>query len=111
MVNQIPIGHSNNNTMNGEILETVDKFKYLRATLTKYGKSEKEIYIRLATANSALVNLNIIWKNRSILLRTKIQLYKSLILSILLYDCESWTLDETLEKRINAFESKAYRES
>ena len=79
--------------MNGETLETVDKFKYLGPTLTKDGKSEKEIKIRLATANSALVNLSTIWKSRSISLRTKIQLYNSLILSILLYGCETWTLN------------------
>ena len=29
--------------MNGEILETVDKFKYIGVTLTKDGKSEKKI--------------------------------------------------------------------
>ena len=63
--------------MNGETLETIDKFKYLGSTLTKDGKSEKEVKIRLTTANSALVNLSTIWKSRSIALRTKIHLYKS----------------------------------
>ena len=61
--------------MNGEPLKTVDKFKYLGSTLTKDGKSEKEIKIRLTTANSALVNLSTIWKSRSISLRTNIHLY------------------------------------
>ena len=32
-----------------------------------------------------------------------------MILYILLYGCETWTLHETLEKRINSFESKSYR--
>ena len=32
-----------------------------------------------------------------------------MILSILLYGCEAWKLNETIEKRINAFESKSYR--
>ena len=84
--------------MNGLTLETVNKFKYMGATLTKDGQIEKEIKIILVISNSALVNLNIIWKSRSISLRTKIHLYKSLILSIILYDCETWTLNETLEK-------------
>ena len=77
--------------------------------MTKDGKGEKEIKIRLATENFALVNLSTIWKSRSISLRTNIYLYKSLILSILLYGGETWTLNETLEKIINAFESKSYR--
>ena len=63
----------------------------------------------MGIANSALVNLSTIWKSRSISLRTKIHLYKSLILSILSYGCETWSLNETLEKRICAFESKSYR--
>ena len=33
----------------------------------------------------------------------------SLILSILLYGCEIWTLTEILERRITAFAHKAYR--
>ena len=95
--------------MNGEILKQSTNSNNLRATLTKDGKSEKEIQIRLATANSALVNLSTIWKSISISLRNTIHLYTSLILSIILYCCETWTLNETLEKRINTFESKSYR--
>ena len=48
MVTKFSNSHSNVITMNGETLETVEKYKYLRATLTKDGKSEKEIKIRLA---------------------------------------------------------------
>ena len=109
MVNEFSNSHVNVITMNSETLESVDKLKYLGATLTKDGKNEKEIKIRLAIANSSLVNLNTIWKSRSISLRTKIHLYKFLILSILLYGCKTWILNETLEKRINEFESKSYR--
>jgi hypothetical protein len=36
-------------------------------------------------------------------------LYKSLVLSILLYGCESWTLTAESEHRIQAFENKSYR--
>ena len=60
--------------MNSETLETVDKFKYLGAKLTKDRKSEKEIKIILSTANSALVNLSTKWKSRSISLDTKIHI-------------------------------------
>ena len=62
-------------TMNDEPLEVVDKFKYLGATLTKDGKSETEINIRMATATTVLVRLIIIWKSRTISLHTKILLY------------------------------------
>ena len=95
--------------MGGKILETVDKFKYLGVTLTKDGKRESEIKIRIATATSALVRLKTIWKHNKIAIQTKILLYKSLVLSIMLYGCETWTLTEDLERRIIAFETKSYR--
>ena len=60
MVNEFSNSHTNVITMNGITLETVDKFKYMGAKLTTEGKSEKEIKIKLQTANSAVVNLRII---------------------------------------------------
>ena len=46
---------------------------------------------------------------RSISFSTKFKLNKSLVLSILLYGCESWTLKADLERRIQAFENKRYK--
>ena len=94
--------------MNGDILETVDKFKYLGATLTRDGKSENEINNKIGDRKFGSGKPKYNMKIRSISLRTKIHVYKYLILSIILYSCETWTLNGTLEKRINAFESKLY---
>ena len=109
LINEHTVGVYDRITMNGEKLETVEKFKYLGSTMTKNGKSDKEIKIRMATANAAMLNLETIWKSRSITLHTKIHLYKSVILSILLYGCESWTISKNMEKRLEAFDTKAYR--
>ena len=96
-------------TMNGQKLEEVEGFKYLGATLTKDGRSTIEVKTRLAAATSAMAKLNKIWGSRTISFNTKLKLFKSLVLSILLYGCESWTLSAELEKRIQAFEMKSYR--
>ena len=93
-------------TMGGKILVTVDKFKYLGVILTKDGKSESEIKIRMVTATIALVRLMTIWKSNKISIQTKILLYKSIVFSIMLYGCETWTLTEYIERRIIAFETK-----
>ena len=52
--------------MNDEPLEVVNKFKYLGATVTKDGKSETEINIRMATATTALFRLRTICNSRNI---------------------------------------------
>ena len=95
-------------TLGGTQLENVDSFKYLGSTITKDGKSEKEVRARLGSATSAMARLSRIWRSTEILFKTKIKLFNSLVLSILLYGCESWTLTD-LERRITAFEMKSYR--
>ena len=76
--------------------------------LTNSGKSKNEIRIRLATAVSALAKLEKIWRSGEIEFKLKFRLYNSLVLSTLLYGCETWTLLEE-SKKIRGFESKAHR--
>jgi hypothetical protein len=41
--------------------------------------------------------------------RIKFRLYRSLVVSILLYGCETWTLLVDMERRLQAFETKCLR--
>ena len=63
---------------------------------------------RLAQATSAMVRLIITRKNPHIKFSIKYNLYRSLVLSILTYGCESWTLNFTTTKMIHEFENKAH---
>lgn len=95
-------------SVGGQVLQEVEAFKYLGVTLTKDGSSTKEVKTRLGMATAALTRLTKIWKS-TIDFKVKLKLYKSLVVSILLYGCEAWTLTADLEKRICAFESKCFR--
>ena len=44
-------------------------------------------------------------------IKIKIKLYLSLILSVVFYSCESWTLYFTITKKIQAFENKFHQKS
>ena len=90
-------------------MEEVDKFKYLRTTITKDGTSEADIRIRIATSASDLIILKTIWTSTQIGFKTKCNMYKTLVLSILLYGCEAWTITEKMENKIKAFENKVQR--
>ena len=68
-----------------------------------------EVQIRRAQAHSAMTRLALLWKNKAISFPPEIKRYKSLVLSMLLYACESWTVTADLERRIQAFENKSYR--
>ena len=93
--------------VNGQKLETVTSFKYLRSVITDEG-SKPEILSRIAQATAALTWLKPIWIDKSISLSSKTRLMCSLVASIFLYACESWTLTE-LQRRIQAMQMRCYR--
>ena len=45
---------------------------------------------RLLKARRVFVRLKRIWRPKNILRRTKLKLYKTLVLAVLLYGCETW---------------------
>ena len=94
--------------VNGQKLETVTSFKYLGSVITNEG-SMPEILSRIAQTTAALTRLKPVWIDRSISLSSKIQLMRSLVTSIFLYACESWTLKAELQRRIQAMEMRCYR--
>ena len=63
---------------------------------------------RIAQATAALTRLKPVWIDKSISLSSKIGLMRSLVTSIFLYACESWTLTAELQRRIQAMEMKCY---
>ena len=50
-----------------------------------------------------------VWIDKSISLSSKIRLMRSLVTSIFLYACESWTLRAELKRRTQAMEMRCYR--
>ena len=62
-----------------------------------------------AQATAARTKLKPVWRDNNISLGPKVRLMRSLVISIFLYACESWTLTAELEKRTQAFEKRCYR--
>ena len=92
----------------GQKLGTVTSFKYLGAVVSDDG-FKSEVFSRIAQATAALTKLKPIWRDNNISLGSKVKLMRSLVISIFLYACESWTLTAELEKRTQAFEMRCYR--
>ena len=101
-------GFTKNIKLNNQELEEVTNFKYLGAIVTDEG-SRREVLSRIAQATSALTKLKTIWKDKHITSKHKIRFLRSLVISIFLYACETWTLTAELERRIQAFEMRCYR--
>ena len=84
--------------VNGQKLETVTSFKYLGSVITNEG-SKPEILPRIAQATATLTRMKPLRNYRNISLSSKIRLMRSLVTSIFLYTCESWTLIAKLQRK------------
>ena len=51
-----------------------------------------------------MMNLDSILKSRDITLSTKIRLVKAVVFPVVMYGCESWTIEKAECRRIDAFE-------
>ncbi|KAJ8724798.1 hypothetical protein PYW07_015756 [Mythimna separata] len=90
-------------------LETVDNFVYLGSIISNDGSCEKEVRRRIGMAKSAMAQLDKVWKDRNISVKTKTKLVRTLVFSIFSYGAETWSLKAADRKRIDAFEMWCWR--
>ena len=97
-------------TINGQRLNVVEKFTYLGSTLSRCVAIDDEINSRLAKASAAFGRLNKnVWDRRGITTQTKIKVYKAVVLTTLLYGCETWTVYKRHSKKLNHFHTTRLR--
>ena len=87
-----------------ETIEQVPTFQYLGTTLTETCSTKKEIYGRIEQARRAFWNMKNFFTRSELSLELRMRMIRCYIFSTLLYGCESWMLDPTIESRIAAFE-------
>ena len=56
-----------------------------------------------------MTNLDSIFKSRDITLSAEIHLVKAMVFPVVMYGCESWTINEAECRRIDAFELQCWR--
>jgi hypothetical protein len=96
-------------SMGAQTVEPVTQFTYLGSDVDSDGYSTPEMHRRLGIANSAMGQLDRIWRQRKLSLHTKLRIYSSLVLSVLLYGSETWTLRKTDSARLQAFHMTSQR--
>ena len=95
--------------IDGETMETVTHFIFLGSKITADGDCSHEIKIHLLPGRKAMTSLNSIIKSRDITLLTKVHVVKAMVLPIVVYGCESWTIKKAECQRIDAFELWCWR--
>ncbi|GFX24991.1 reverse transcriptase domain-containing protein [Trichonephila clavipes] len=102
-----------NNTsfcVNGHSFERVSEFKYHGTIINDQNKLKAEINNRIKSANKCFFfGLKKQLRLKFISGKTKLRLYKTLILPVLLYASETWTLNLETIRVLETFERKALR--
>jgi len=72
--------------------DTVEQFKYLGTTLTNQNSIEGEIQSRLKSGNACYYSVQNILSSGFLSKDLKIKIHRTLILPVVLYGCETWSL-------------------
>ena len=93
----------------GVDIEDVEDFVYLGTLMTSDGSSDAEVKARLAKARTAFCTLRNFWRNGIINQHTKLRIFKTNVLSTLLYGAESWKVTRGIMKKLEVFQRKCLR--
>ena len=85
-------------------METVTDFIFLGSRISVDGDCSHEIKKRLLLGRKAMTNLDSILKSRDITLLTKICIIKATVFPVVMYGCETWSIEKAEFQRIDAFE-------
>ena len=84
--------------------KTVADFIFLGSRITADGDCSHGIKRRLLLVRKVMTNLDSIFKSRDIILPTKVNLVKPMVFPVVMFGCESWTINKSECRRIDAFE-------
>ena len=95
--------------IDGETVKTVSDFIFLGSEITADGDCSHDIKRLLLLGRIVMPNLDSILKSRDITLPTKLCLVKAMVLPVVMYGCEFWTVKKAECRKIDAFELWCWR--
>ena len=102
-------GRNNNVRIDNSIFERVEEFKYLGTTLTNRNSIAEEIKSRLKLGNACYHSVQNLLSFRLLSKNLKMKIYRTVILPVVLYGCETWSLTLREERKMRVFENRVLR--
>ena len=87
----------------------VEEFKYLGRTLTNQNSIAEEIKSRLRSGSACYHLVQNFLSSRFQSKSLKIKIYRTIILPVVLYGCETWSLTLWEERKLRVFENRVLR--
>jgi len=89
--------------------ERVEEFKYMRTTLTNQNSIPEEIKSRLRSGNACYHSVQNLLSSRLLFKNLKIKIYRTIILLVVLYGRETWSLTLREQRKLRVFENMVSR--
>jgi hypothetical protein len=89
--------------------ERAKQFKYLGTTLTNQNSIHEEIKDRLKSGNACYHSVQNLLSSSLLSKNVKIKIYRTIMLPVVVYGCETWLLTLKEECRLRVFENKVLR--
>ncbi|XP_065315521.1 uncharacterized protein LOC135924392 [Gordionus sp. m RMFG-2023] len=98
-----------NLTVGKNVVKIVEKIKYLRVILDNKGSCKEEMRMRIQKARGAIHKYMKIWKAREISVFTRLRIFNSMIVPIVLYGGDIWEANKTEIRRLQSFINNCLR--
>jgi hypothetical protein len=102
-------GQNCNIKIDNKSFERVEEFKYLGKTLTNRNSIHEEIKSKLKLGNACYHSVQNLLSSRLLSKNTNIRAYRTIILPVVLYGCETWSLTLREEQRLRMFKHRVLR--
>ncbi|KAK7101726.1 hypothetical protein V1264_020063 [Littorina saxatilis] len=93
----------------GADLPQTEQFTYLGSIIRKDGGAEKDIKSRLNKARNVMRTMNNTWKSAQYSTHTKLKLYRSCVMSTLMYGSECWRMTKSDAAKLSSFHTTCLR--
>jgi len=97
-------GRSHNIEIDNSSSDRVDEFKYLGTTLTNQNSIQEEFKSRLKSGNACHHSVQNLLSSSWVFKNLRIKIYRTTILSVVLYGFETWSLTLREELRLRVLE-------
>ena len=98
-----------NVTLNGEVLEEVDEFRYLGVVVAANGRIDADVCHRVKEGCKTLGALKGVMKSRGLGMNVKKVLYEKVVVPTVMYGSECWGMKESERQKLNVFEMRCLR--
>jgi hypothetical protein len=103
------IGQKHSIKIANSSFEDMAKFKYLGTTLTDQNQMREDNNSRLNSGNACYHSVQSFLSYRLLSRNVKVEIYKTIILPVVLYGCETWSVTLREEHRLRVFENRVLR--